>query len=438
MVTIYKPKAATRGPKHTDLTIDRWDHDAQGITRQSQMISFITGALPGETVKVELTEQKKNYQRGHVIKVLQASALRQPLHCQANTRCGGCQLGYVSPADALQLKIQGVDDLLKHQLKVAELPWQAPLQGEAFGYRRKARLGVWFEQKTNRFQVGFRGFQRKEIVDIDACPVLSPVIAPAVDVLSSQLPKLAKGRHITHAELLDADGQAFIVVRHVKALAEADKQMLMAAWPEACWLGEAESGVIEPWHTQPEPCYQLGEGLRLRFSAADFIQVNADVNQQMVAQALAWLMPEKSDQVLDLYCGIGNFSLALAPKVQQVIGVEGVASMVTRASQNAELNQLANVDFFQADLHLPWRKAPWAQHRFDKIVLDPARAGAEGAIEQVAALKARQVLYVSCNATTFARDAKVLLANGYRIAKIGVMDMFPYTSHLELMALFEL
>lgn len=438
MVSIYKPKAAARGPKHTELTIERWDHEAQGIHRQSQMISFITGALPGETVKVELTEQKKNYQRGHVIKVLQPSALRQPLHCQANSRCGGCQLGYVSPAQALALKTNGVAELLQHQLKLTELPWQAPLQGDPLGYRRKARLGVWFDQKTNRFQVGFRGFQSKEIVDVAACPVLSPVIAPALSVLASQLPKLAKGRYITHAELLDADGQAYIVIRHVKPLTDVDKKILMAAWPEAFWLGEAESGVLEAWQQQPEPCYQLADGTRLHFQASDFIQVNADVNQQMVAQALAWLMPEKSDQVLDLYCGIGNFSLALAPKVQQVVAVEGVASMVNRASQNAELNQLANVHFYQADLHLPWRKAAWAQQRFDKIVLDPARAGAEGAIEQVAALKASQVLYVSCNATTFARDAKVLLANGYRIAKIGVMDMFPYTSHLELMALFEL
>lgn len=437
MVTIYKPKAAPRGPKHTELTIERLDHEAQGIHRQDGVVSFISGALPGERVRVALTEQKKHYQHGHVIKVLEASPLRQALHCDSNTRCGGCQLGFVAPSDALALKTKGVADLLTHQLKLAELPWQAPIVGDALGYRRKARVGVWYEQKTQQFQIGFRGFQSKEIVDVPQCVVLSPAIAPAIDVLRRTLPQLKQGKAITHVELLDADGQAYVVVRHVKSLPETDRAALCAAWPQANWLGEAEPGVLQPWHAQPEPSYTLADGQRLQFSANDFIQVNAQVNQQMVAQALAWLMPEKSDQVLDLYCGIGNFSLALAAHVQQVVGVEGVQSMVQRATANAALNQRSDVEFYQADLHLPWAKAAWAARHYDKILLDPARAGAEGAIEQIAACKAKQVLYVSCNTTTFARDAKVLLANGYRIAKIGVMDMFPYTSHLELMALFE-
>jgi 23S rRNA (uracil1939-C5)-methyltransferase len=437
MVTIYKPKAAARGPKHTELVIERLDHEAQGIHRQDGVVSFISGALPAERVRVELTEQKKQYQRGHVIKVLQASPLRRPLHCASNTRCGGCQLGFVEPSEALALKTQGIVDLLTHQLKISDLPWQAPIVGDDVGYRRKARVGVWFEQKTQQFQIGFRGFQSKEIVDVPDCAVLSPAIAPAIDVLRRTLPTLSQGKAITHVELLDADGQAFVVVRHIKGLPEKDRAALCAAWPQAHWLGELEPGVLQPWREQPEPSYALADGQRLQFSANDFIQVNAQVNQQMVTQALAWLMPEKSDQVLDLYCGIGNFSMALAAKVQQVVGVEGVHSMVQRARANAELNQLDNLEFFQADLHLPWQKAPWANRHYTKILLDPARAGAEGAIEQIAARKAKQVLYVSCNATTFARDAKVLLANGYRIAKIGVMDMFPYTSHLELMALFE-
>ena len=169
---------------------------------------------------------------------------------------------------------------------------------------------------------------------------------------------------------------------------------------------------------------------------SDFIQVNALVNQAMVQQALAWLTPAKTDQILDLYCGIGNFSLALAKHAGMVVGLEGVAAMVTTASQNASFNGLENTHFAQVDLHLPWPKADWNQPKYQKVLLDPARAGALGAIDEVARLKPAQVLYVSCNPTTFARDAKVLLAKGYRLDKIGMMDMFPYTSHLELMALF--
>lgn len=437
MVTLYKAKAAVKPSRVTQLTIERLDHEAQGVAREQGVITFIQGVLPGERVQVKVTEQKKQFQRAQLQKVLEPSPLRQADHCAFAERCGGCQLSFVQPESMLALKQAAVDELLKHQLKVSTLPWQAPIQGEGLGYRRKARIGVWFEQKTKQFHVGFRGFHQHEIEDIPECVVLSPALAPILGVLRTTLPQLRHGRAITHAEVLDADGQAYVVIRHIKPLGEDDKQRLQQAWPAAFWLGEAEPGVVEPWHEQPTPSYALRCGTRLSLSATDFVQVNAAVNQQMIDQALAWLMLQKTDHVLDLYCGIGNFSLAIAPHVASVTGIEGVDSMVERARANAGQNGQNHCQFAQADLHLPWGKAPWAQATYDKVVLDPARAGAEGAVEQLAARKIKQMLYVSCNPTTFARDAKVLLEKGYRIDKIGVMDMFPYTSHLELMALFK-
>lgn len=437
MVTIYKSKAKVqKGPQHLDLTIERWDMDAQSIAFFEGKICFVEGALPGETVKVRVTEQKPQYLKAEVQKVLKASEHRIAPLCRFAAECGGCQLHHVSAEQSRILKQQALDQQLKHQLKLTQLPWQPLLHGEAAGYRRKARIGVWFEKKTNEFVVGFRRKGGKEITAVYDCLVLSPVIAPVLTKLKDSLPKLKAGMHITHVEVLDAAGKAFVVVRHIKALPAEDKVLLQQAWPEACWIGEAEPNEFKFWGEPQQAQYQLKEGLTLNFAPTDFIQVNAEVNQQMVTQALSWLNVQATDKVLDLYCGIGNFSLALAKQAAQVVGLEGVAAMVTTASNNARLNALDNLVFAQADLHLAWPKVSWNQPQYQKVLLDPARAGAIGAIDEVARLKPAAVLYVSCNPVTFARDAKVLLGKGYSLSKIGLMDMFPYTSHLELMALF--
>lgn len=438
MVSIYQTKKKTNLPQHAILTVQRWDHEAQGISSHQGKICFIEGALPGEQVQCRITEQKKDYSRATVQKVLQPAAARIKPVCPVAQQCGGCQLQFVAPEAAVQLKQDAVAALLAHQLKVTNLPWQPALTGSADGYRRKARIGVWFDKHSQQFQVGFRKAGSKEILDVPSCMVLSPVIAPVLPVLREILPQLKQGSAVTHAEVLDADGKAFVVIRHIRPLPETDKALLKAAWPQAYWFGEPQTDQFEAWQADtPLPEYQLASGQRLQFSPTDFIQVNASINQAMVAQAIAWLMPEKSEQVLDLYCGIGNFSLALAPLVAQVTGIEGVTSMVQRAGENATLNGYDNCTFAQADLHLPWQGLAWSQSKYHTVVLDPARAGAAGAVDEVVKLKPAQILYVSCNAATFARDARVLLANRYQISKIGVMDMFPYTSHLELMALFE-
>lgn len=438
MVTIYQTKKKNTGPQHAVLTVQRWDHEAQGISSHQGHICFIEGALPGEQVQVRLTEQKKDYSRGVVQKVLQPSPLRLSAECPSAAQCGGCQLQHLAPQAALSLKQQAVAALLAHQLKLSDLPWQPALSADAAGYRRRARIGVWFDKTSKQFQVGFRRAGSKEILDVPACMVLSPVIAPVLPVLRQTLPQLQQGSAVTHAEVLDADGQAFVVIRHVRPLADADKALLIAAWPEAFWLGEAQPDQLEPWQQgSPAPQYRLPDGQSLQFAATDFIQVNGRMNQAMVTQALTWLMPEKSDQVLDLYCGIGNFSLALAPKVAHVTGIEGITTMVQRARDNATRNGQHNCTFAQADLHSPWKGQAWNKPVYQKVLLDPARAGAAGAVDELVKLKPAQILYVSCNPATFARDARVLLANRYHISKIGVMDMFPYTSHLELMALFE-
>ena len=438
MVNIYKakPKASLQG-KTLTLTINRSDYEVHGISQHDGKIAFVSAALPGEQVRASVTEDKAGFIKATTTQVLQASPLRITAPCQYAAHCGGCQLQHLAPQSQRQLKQQGIDQLIRHQTGLASLPWQPMLTAADTGYRRRARISIWYDKKQRRFAVGFRRQADKQIVGIDHCMVLSGKLAPVFNVLQQVLPQLAEPTAVTHAEVLQADETVFVIVRHVKALSAEQQQLFIAAWPEAVWIGESEPGQFSYWQQAQIPQYQLPtQQLNLQFAPDDFIQVNASLNQQMVTQALDWLNIAATDQVLDLYAGIGNFTLAIAQRAKKVHALEGVAKMVQQLATNAKLNGLSNVTASQADLHLPWPKAPWNQSVYNKVLLDPARAGAQGATEQLVKLKPAQILYVSCNAATFARDAKVLLQHGYQLDKIGGVDMFTYTSHLELMALF--
>lgn len=438
MLNIYKakPKASLQG-KTLNLTIDSSDYEVQGISKYQQKIAFVSAALPGETVQAKVVEDKAGFIRANTLKVLQASPLRITPPCEYAATCGGCQLQHLTAAAQRELKQQGIDKLIRHQTGLAELPWHSMLAADDTGYRRRARISIWYDKKQRCFSVGFRQHADKQIVAVKHCMVLSAQLAPVFNVLNQVLPQLKDATAVTHAEVLQAADTAFVILRHVRPLTAAEKQLFIAAWPEAVWLGEAEPGQFNYWQPQVIPQYQLTEQqLTLQFSPDDFIQVNAALNQQMVSQALNWLDVNADDTVLDLYAGIGNFTLALAQRAKTVRAVEGVTKMVQQLATNAKLNGLSNVAAFQADLHLPWPKALWNKPGYTKILLDPARAGAAGGTEQIIKLKPAQILYVSCNAATFARDAKLLLQSGYRLQKICGVDMFAHTSHLELMALF--
>ncbi|MDR6981510.1 23S rRNA (uracil1939-C5)-methyltransferase [Rheinheimera pacifica] len=438
MLNVYKakPKASLLGKTFT-FHIDDSDYEVHGISKHEQKIAFVSAALPGEKVQARVLEDKAGFLKASTVKVLQASALRITPPCRFAVQCGGCQLQHISITHQRELKQQGIDKLIRHQTGLVNLPWQPMLTAADSGYRRRARIGIWYDKKQRRLSVGFRQSADKQIVAVDNCMVLSPMLAPVFNVLNQVLSQLKDPAVVTHAEVLEADGNAFVILRHIKALTDAEQQLFINAWPEAVWLGEAEPGVFSYWQQPAVPQYQLTEQqLSLQFAPDDFIQVNAALNQQMVTQALNWLNISANDTVLDLYSGIGNFTLALAQRAKTVRAVEGVAKMVQQLATNAKLNGLSNVEAYQADLHLAWPKAQWNRPVYNKVLLDPARAGAQGATEQIVKLKPAQILYVSCNAATFARDARVLLQGGYKLDKIGGVDMFAHTSHLELMALF--
>ncbi|ENM5759780.1 23S rRNA (uracil(1939)-C(5))-methyltransferase RlmD [Vibrio mimicus] len=436
MARFFQPKKqSTLDKKHQPVTIERLDHQGSGLAFLQKKPLFVDGALPGEEVLIQLTESKSKYARGQLIKVLKPSTERVEPFCAHYAQCGGCDLQHLDRTGQINHKQQALSQLM---VKFAgqSLALSVPVCSDDQGYRRRARLSLMWDKKTQQLQFGFRRKQSKAIVSVTHCPVLEPSLNTLLPELNALLSQWSQPELLGHVELVKGDNTQVLVLRHLGALAEQDQQSLTDFATQKGLTLYLTLEVGELQHVQGEAPYCEEIGSRLSFLPNHFIQVNRAVNQQMVEQALNWLEVNKQDRVLDLFCGLGNFTLPLAKQAQEVVGVEGVEEMVQHATHNAKLNQINNVAFYQANLEQDMTNASWAQQKFAKVLLDPARAGAEGIVDQLAALGAERVVYVSCNPATLARDSQSLLSQGFRLEKLGMLDMFPHTSHLESMALF--
>jgi 23S rRNA (uracil1939-C5)-methyltransferase len=294
-----------------------------------------------------------------------------------------------------------------------------------------------YQPKTQQLRMGFRQASSNDIVEVVQCPVLAPTLEALLPAVRECLSSLKSVRQLGHVELVQADNGPLMVLRHTAALPAGDKEKL-ERFSQSHGLSlylAPQSEILE--HISGEAPWYTSDGLRLVFSPRDFIQVNDGVNQLMVRTALEWLDIQPQDRVLDLFCGMGNFTLPLAQRAAQVVGVEGVPALVEKGRENAALNHLHNVTFFHENLEEDVTRQAWAQHGFDKILLDPARAGAPGVMLHIIKLAPQRVVYVSCNPATLARDSELLLAAGYEIQRLAMLDMFPHTGHLESMVLFE-
>ncbi|STM98416.1 23s rRNA (uracil-5-)-methyltransferase [Escherichia coli] len=299
-----------------------------------------------------------------------------------------------------------------------------------------ARLSLNYLPKTQQLQMGFRKAGSSDIVDVKQCPILVPQLEALLPKVRACLGSLQAMRHLGHVELVQATSGTLMILRHTAPLSSADREKLECfSHSEGLDLYLAPDSEILETVSGEMPWYD-SNGLRLTFSPRDFIQVNAGVNQKMVARALEWLDVEPEDRVLDLFCGMGNFTLPLATQAASVVGVEGVPALVEKGQQNARLNGLQNVTFYHENLEEDVTKQPWAKNGFDKVLLDPARAGAAGVMQQIIKLEPIRIVYVSCNPATLARDSEALLKAGYTIARLAMLDMFPHTGHLESMVLF--
>lgn len=443
MVKLFKPpKKNTKGhkPYKKVLTVDTLDHKGQGVSRGKD-VTFIAGALPGERCEVLITEMKKGVATGALKHVIEAHPQRCQPQCEHYSQCGGCHLQHVADTKAIALKQQAIHDQLTRKLQLPDLPWQTPIVGEAWGYRRKARLAV--DTRHGDCHIGFRD-EKNRVFTINQCPIMSPKLEALIKPLQHWIPLLRAKRAVGHISLLDVEPQVTVVLRLTKPLQLNDKLSCQQFEREhSCRiLVEDNDGKFEPVSFSSSMCQYTLLGFDYQFSADDFIQVNGAINQRMVAQAIDWLQLTANDKVLDLYCGIGNFSLPVAQKGCSVKGIEGVAEMVAKATFNAEQNacHLATKDisFVQDNLNVEGSLARLLNdttQTFNKVLLDPARAGAYEIMPQLNAHPMDAVVYVSCNPATFLRDIAVLLSGHYQLSKIALVNMFPQTGHTEIMAL---
>ncbi len=452
-----KKQVSKKTKKIDCITIDKLDLNGCGVGRHLNKPIFVTGSLPSEVVEVRIVEQKNKYILAKLLKINKASESRVAAQCKHFTLCGGCDLQHYNYGEQLLFKQRKVAELFSRQGIANEvinhLPWQNTIESSQWHYRRKARIGVQFDRNSQAI-IGFRQRSTNQLVAIKSCPIL---IKPACDifpVLNDLLAKLTVKKAIGHIEVIATDvtdeknNNLQLVVRQLRPINVTDSQLWQEYAEKNAWTvkfvenskvlessSQENSTTTEP--SQSELSYQLHDDIRINFSTSDFIQINEPVNLVMIEQALTWLELEPNDQILDLFCGLGNFSLPLAKKVANVVGVEGVQVMVDRALANAKVNGIDNCRFFQTDLNSSWSANTWAKENYTKVLLDPARAGAEQAVEQICELNIATILYVSCDPTTLARDSQILLANGYKITKIGLIDMFAQTKHVETMVLFQ-
>ncbi|PWB32858.1 23S rRNA (uracil(1939)-C(5))-methyltransferase RlmD [Pseudomonas sp. SDI] len=439
----FQPAGGSRTPqipsgKKQRLNIERLAGDGRGIAFLDGRTWFVSGALAGEEVEARVLNTHGKVVEARLERVFSASAERRPAPCKHFDRCGGCNLQHLPHAAQLELKQRLLAEQLQRVAGVTPERWAPPLSGPEFGYRRRARVAVRWDQKAKKLDVGFRAEASQEIVAIDDCPVLVQPLHSIMRHLPMLLRSLSKPQVVGHVELFSGTALA-LLLRHTAPLGEGDLGRLQAFCREAnvqLWLhGEAEPAPVEdgqrlgfelaPWQ------------LSLAYRPGDFVQVNEQVNTAMIEQALAWLAPQADERVLDLFCGLGNFALPLAGLAREVVAVEGVQAMVERAAANAVDNNLHNVAFFQADLSQPLATASWAAGGFSAVLLDPPRDGAFEVVRHIGALGAKRLVYVSCNPATLARDTLELLKQGYRLKSAGILDMFPQTAHVEAMALFE-
>ncbi|MRT03852.1 23S rRNA (uracil(1939)-C(5))-methyltransferase RlmD [Ewingella americana] len=451
MAQFYSPNRRVTTRQTITVTATDLDAFGQGVARHNGKAVFISGLLPGEQAEVTLTEDKRQYAKGRVKRLLTTSEQRVKPACPHFNTCGGCQQQHASEVLQQQSKSAALLRLISRETGV-EAQLQPVIAGPQYGYRRRARLGLQIagsakgggkgknkmasSSSSSTLVMGFRQEGSNDLVAINRCPVLRPELERLLVPLQHCLSQLSAAQRLGHVELVLAENGPLIVLRHLDPLKEQDRASLLAFGAEhgvALWLA-AESDSLELLCGE-QPLYQIDD-LSLKFSPRDFIQVNDDVNQQMVAQAIEWLDLNSDDRLLDLFCGVGNFTLPLAKRVKHVTGVEGVATLVANGQDNAIRNNLNNAEFFHENLEEDVSQQPWAAQGFNKVLLDPARAGAAGVMAHIIKLDPQRVVYVSCNPTTLARDSKILLEAGYRLAQVRMLDMFPHTGHLESMALF--
>lgn len=437
-------KQGRRVPKEpVNLEIEGLSHEGRGIAHKDGRIVFVQGALPGERVSARILKRRRQQDEGQALSIENPAADRVDPPCAHAGTCGGCSLQHLSTEAQLQHKTDSLRELLSRVGQVTPSNWLPPLTGPTTGYRRRARLGAkYVPRKDDRVLVGFRERFSPFIADIDRCMVLDSRVGQHLNALAELIRSLDIPDRIAQIEVAAGDEAVGLVFRNLRTLSPGDRAKLIA-------FGEAHDFLMFEQPGNESTVAPLGHGvdrlhyalpdhdLRFAFAPTDFTQINAEINRQMVTQAIHLLAIESHHRVLDLFCGLGNFTLPMARQAASVIGVEVAESLVERGRENALLNGIENAVFTAADLATADADVVRPLGTIDRVLLDPPRSGAAEVLPAIAALGAERIVYVSCGPATLARDAGELVhRHGYRLETVGVMDMFPHTIHAEAMALF--
>lgn len=434
-----RPAAALETARVADLS-----HDGRGVAHVDGKAVFIDDALPGELVEWRRTRRHRNFDEGRLERVLTPSPDRVEPKCPHFGVCGGCVLQHLAAERQLEFKERQLFESLERIGGVVPKTRLPALQADVWHYRRRARLAARWVAKKNKTVVGFRERSSTLITDLGTCKVLTSRTAELIQPLSTLLSSLSVRDRVPQIEVAHADEAPALVLRVLSPLSDADRAALLefarTHQIELYWQPGGYDTVAK-LEGEPLPLsYRLPEfDVRIFFEPTDFIQINARLNERMVSQAIELLEPRADDDVLDLFCGLGNFSLPLARRAGHVVGVEGELGLVERARRNARENGIGNAEFFMANLAADDLGAfAWAQRKFSKVLLDPPRAGAREALPLVDASGAERVVYVSCHPGSLARDAGLLVReHGFTLAAAGIMDMFAHTAHVESIAVFE-
>lgn len=428
---------------NASLAIDRAAHDGRGVAREDGKVVFVTGALPGERVSVTARKRRRGVEEAEVASVLEPSARRVTPACAHFGVCGGCALQHAEPSLQLEIKRQALADNLARIGRVEPARWLEPVTGPIWGYRRRARLSVKFVIRKGRVLVGFRERGKPRVADLARCEVLAPPLDGMIAELARTIGGLTIAKAIPQVEVAVGENATVLVLRHLDPVGDDDRTRLRAFADRHSVSIELQSGGYDSIEPLDAPAVDLTYSLPahdivLGFAPTDFVQVNSEVNRRLVDLAVNLLEPGPEDGLLDLFCGLGNFTLPLARRARRVTGVEGDPGLVARARDNAARNAIGNADFEVADLAERLPAVPWVERTYDKVLLDPPRAGARAVVERIPEWRPTRVVYVSCHPGTLARDADTMVnTHGYRLAATGVVDMFPHTAHVESIALFE-
>ena len=424
-----------------EIEIEALDSRGRGRARFGERPCLVRGALPGERVAAEVKGRRRGAWVTQTVDVLEAAGERVSPRCPHTDICGGCALQHMDPEAQRTLKRTRLEHALSAHDGLAPSEWLPTVVGPNYHYRRRARLSVRDVPGKGRVLVGFREPNGRYVADIHECHVLERVVAERLPDLAGLVESLDARGHIPQIEVACGDDVAALVFRHLEPLSSRDQQALTSFAQRsglAIYLQPGAEDSVHPLHPEaPELRYALPDfGVTLRFGPLDFIQVNAAVNRSAVRLAVDLLAPELDDRVLDLFCGLGNFSLPLATRCREVLGLEGAPELVETARRNAAENEIDNARFDVADLYTPAAPAR-LDGDWSLALLDPPRTGAAPILGALTASGIRRLVYVSCHPGSLADDAAALVAGGFRLTAAGIMDMFPHTAHVESIAVFE-